>query len=272
MMQHTRGRCGRISTRYYGLCAMVAAMLVSHGCGTGQYEQRLADTLQKRQARAPFELSLNLNNTIGETPIRLGLPKTIVNVITPGMMLDGQEIDSSCLKIPFLDLPKGLIVYQAFVDTPEGKMPYYFYMAALDISKYDILRSAAGHGLQGETKEKLTTTPEGGRDRMDTTGQIYQAFKKAIPQFAGKWEDVQFPTADGDQIQWQKLRIETPQEFVFYSNGGDRPKKKLDGVLELYARVERDWLVLLGWRAWKGHQTNIEMDRLMPLVAGSVKL
>jgi hypothetical protein len=150
-------------------------------------------------------------------------------------------------------------------------MPYYLYVAAVDLNKHDRLRSEATRTPEPGDRPG-PRVPVEGQDRMDASGSIYQALKKATTKMPGRWEDVQFPTPEGGQVAWQKLRAVGPQEFVFYARGVDRPKKKLDGVLELYAHVEGDWLVLIGWRSWKEHEKNIGLDQVIPLMAGSVKM
>jgi flagellar hook protein FlgE len=142
------------------------------------------------------------------------------SALKEGSAVDGKVVDPRRVKVPFMDLPGLAITYEATIDDAEqGKMPYYLYLAAVDVKTADPLRSAAGRGsAPGKTGGKAASR---GSDRMDESGALYESLKRAFPKTtSNNWQDVQCPTPDGGEVTWQKIRATGDQVFYYVDSTG----------------------------------------------------
>jgi len=128
-----------------------------------------------------------------------------------------------------------------------------------------------GKKADAEGKGASRAKDAGQGPRMDATGTVYEAIKTALPEATGPWEDVLCTTPDGGEVIWQRVRATGEQEFYYVTSGGEGPFVKAPGLLELYARTEEDFLVIVAWRMPASIKESSRLDALAPAVPGTIK-
>jgi hypothetical protein len=202
--------------------SLLFLLLLLSGCGTGEYEQRLAT----RSTRA--QNALNFNELYAPQP----LPGTSVSVRVPVLFKesplvegvpgkDGKPIDPRRVKPTLFELPWLKYTYEGFVDNPAGgKLPFYCYVAAVN--------KAAGGVNNPEPDWKGQLSNKGG--------------------VAGDWTDFQGQSPEGRPVAWRKLHFTGPQEFCTIDKNGQEQYVQLPGVLDIYLHEEAGSYVLIAWR------------------------
>jgi hypothetical protein len=245
--------------RQAGLLA-AAALVVVAGCGTQEYERRLQATVREMELRWPFDENLQPLTKFDPTPICLRIPKVFSRTAInhPDPPEGDAAIVANRTKIPSVDLGGAMLTYEAFiVDQKKGSVPYYMYVAVSDLAK--------GYGL----RSIFNRDPKAVDGAMDNTGSIYKGVKESLAKTAENWEFVRCATPEGTQIAWQKLHAAGEQSFCYRDSGGKQSLIKLPGLLDIYARVEGDYLVMVAWRIPEMLQGQANFSDLEQLVAGS---
>jgi hypothetical protein len=232
-----------------GFCLLLAAggaFLGSLcGCGTGEYERRLADRADRAQKQARFN-QLKDPQVLEGTAVSVRLPRVFPAApIFEGGKAKGKA-DAKRTKPPTGTLPGLMFTYEAFItDAEGGQLPYYCYLGAVNLADAQGKEDPAAK-LRGELAGKA------GRDAV------------------ADWETVQCETPDGQQSQWKKLRYTAPQEFYYAPKSGRATLVTMPAVMEIYLCEEGGYLIAIAWRMPSSIEKNVELDKWATLVAGGV--
>ncbi|MEN6406293.1 MAG: hypothetical protein ABFC77_07470 [Thermoguttaceae bacterium] len=208
------------------------AMLI--GCGTGEYEKRLAgrDARLKAQAVARFA-DLGNEQNLASTNVSFRIPKKMT-ALSSG---DQRRMNAGALPIP--DAHQ---TYEGFVqDSTGGQLPYYCYVGVLPVPLQQI------------------------------TSQMQTVLTAAKLNGSLNWTDVQAESPDGEVSTWKKLRLQTNQDFYYKTKDGQSQYPNVPGMLEFYLRDAGKSVIFVIWRMPTSIEPNVELARLAPLVNGCVK-
>jgi hypothetical protein len=220
--------------RHGWLCGLlVCGLMVIVACAgcdlSGQYDKRMAESMQASGLRATFDRLLFADETPVNDAARAG---TGVFLRLPNLI----DAESKALAAndpraqpPFMKLPNLCFAYERPVDDGAGqKLPVYIYFAA--VPKADAAK---------KTEMKSD----------DLQKQIAQQLAAAFPGAA--WADVPLATPTGQQITLKRIRGEGKQDFVNVS-ATPAAVVKADGRFDLYLVDSPSHHVLIGWRSAKG--------------------
>lgn len=229
------------------LLAVLAALFTA-GCGTGAYEQLMAQRLADVQRLAPFtELSPAVN--LPGTRVKIRLPKRLTAAYKTDSPhpQDGPQIAPQRVQPPFLLMPGFQLCYEAFDrDQTQAKMPYYCYLYALPPN--------LGANLIAQVPILLK-----------------QQFPGQAPDPA--WQDTTVVSESGASLAWKRIRVEGNQLFdvtpLNQPQGGFVP---LPGIFELWLHEAPDYIVMVGWRIPSALEPNVQLLNLAPVTAATLTI
>ena len=206
-----------MSKRSVNLSLVAAAGLLLAGplgCGTGRYEERLEETVNRLGKQSVFRGMHPPVEVPGTPAVMIQLPQML-------QPLSSDE-DPRRLQVPSIELPDLKLTYEGLLAYEDGsKIGMYCYVAAP--------ASAASR----------SRTPA---DRLRS------AMQAAIPDWRGKWESVQCKTPTGLGVEWQYLEGTTKQQFYFVNTEGNQEYRETDAILKFYSRQEGDVMLIVAWR------------------------
>jgi len=213
---------------------LIVLLLALLGCGTDEYERRLAGRAARLQAQHAAKFNeLGDPQDVAGANIAVRLPKSMT-VLTEG------KDSSRRIKPGAIPLPGLKLTCEGFVqDSEGGQLPYYCYVGAVDAPL-----------------KELTTQIQGALAGM-VSGPL-------------QWTDLQAETPAGPKIAWRKMRIAFDQEFYYRTKDGQDQYPTVPGTLELYLQDAGPRTAIVAWRMPAGIEQNVGLDRLAPLVAGCV--
>lgn len=196
------------------LAAMaVLALGAAAGCGTGEYERRMQQSIQ-----SGFATGGGGGAGGGGGGGGVEVPGTSITLAVPGAYQPLAEgTDPSRLTPPF-DLPDRKATYEASIaDATQGKQHYYLYVATADAAADPLAALVAQLGQKGLS--------------------------------AGSIEDSSVPIPGGDG-NWKKVRATGQQEFFYLDASGQGQPTAMDGIVEAWGGVHKpsNSYVLLVWR------------------------
>jgi hypothetical protein len=221
-------------TFFYSLSALLLLLLV--GCGTAEYERRLAARVAKGQAADKYS-ELGDPQELAGAGISLRLPRAFTSPPLAEGAADARRVKPSVANIPGLKrTDEGFIQ-----DSAGGQQPYYCYVGVTNGPLQDVAAAVKNElgGKQGKTSD---------------------------------WSDFQGDAPDGAASPWRKLRFDGDQEFCYKNKNGQEEFQTMKGVLEVYLHEEGGQVVIVVWRMPAGIEGNVGLARLAPLVAGSVSV
>lgn len=196
------------------LAAMaVLALGAAAGCGTGEYERRMQQSIQ-----SGFATGGGGGAGGGGGGGGVEVPGTSITLAVPSAyQLLAEGTDPSRLTPPF-DLPDRKATYEASIaDATQGKQHYYLYVATADAAADPLAALVAQLGQKGLS--------------------------------AGSIEDSSVPIPGGDG-NWKKVRATGQQEFFYLDASGQGQPTAMDGIVEAWGGVHKpsNSYVLLVWR------------------------
>jgi len=227
-----------------GVLASCLVLLIVAGCGTGEYESRLANRA------AHVQNTLNFNELYAPQP----LPNTPISVRVPTLFTEspliegapdksGNPVDLRRVTPTLFALPWLKLTYEGFIDNPEGgKLPYYCYVAAVDKA------TLGGENLEAAWNAALAA--KGGT--LDP------------------WTDFQGKTPEGGTVDWKKLRFAGQQEFYTIGGNGQEQFVQLPGVLDVYLREQNGFYVLIAWRMPASIEPQVDSAKWASMMTGCV--
>ena len=227
------------------LCGVFFLSLI-FGCGTGEYERRLADRVHRNQQESKFN-NLYAPQELPKTPVSVRMPTMFKDSpLVEGAQVGGKPVDPRRVKPGLFELPWLKLTYEGFIDDPNtGKLPYYCYLGAVNMA--------------------------GGQVR-DPAGAILAELKNKQQFDIQEWAPFSGETPEGRGNQWKKLRFTAPQEFFTINKARQEQFQNLPGVLEVYLHDEAGYYVLIAWRMPGSIEQQVELAKWAPLVAGSVSI
>ena len=224
------------------VCVVIVLVAVfCLGCGTGEYRERVERGLTQSKLQAEFD-SLQPPKPIGDTPFTIRPPKLFKQSpdVTAETMVERTFA-------PFGALPEGdasTWSYEGFIeDGGGGKMPFYLATAVRDME-----------GFEGQ----------------EPFGMLRTSLEAVCGESLGQWETVTCRTPQGGTVEWKKIRGTAQQEFYYTDGKGKSMNLPMAGLIEVYARNESGFLVVLGWRMPTSIEQNVGLDDLGPKVAGTL--
>jgi hypothetical protein len=216
--------------------AIACVALAAAACGRGEYESRMEETLQSVYKGSEFN-ELGAPVAIPGTGFKVRLPKQMNVTLQPGSA-DARRVQPAGVNLPGLKL-----TYEGYVNDAEGgKWSYYCYLA---------------------------TT---GADRKEATLNLLRSsVSKTLGNVDG-YSEVSCSTSDGRTIAWQQLSGSGPQPFYYVTpDGQETYVDQVDGELKVYLREEGDQIIFIAWRVPASIKPHTQVDKLAPMVAGSLK-
>ena len=232
----------------------VPLLIVTFGCGTGEYDRQMRKTLE--ELRTPEELEKGqvfdmLYESPTEVPgigVSLRIPKLLdatAKSWRPGSLnAAGEPIDESRIQPPFVKLPGFQFCYERFVpDQSGGQQPVYCYVAvsdSKDASQEDLIAS-----VQKDLKAKFSNAP-------------------------ATWEETSLNTPDGGTLTCRRISVTGPQGFVVSPEG--RESKDSEGRMDLYLYSNETHHVLVGWRAPSGISEELSLFEVAEASVATVQV
>jgi hypothetical protein len=221
--------------------ALVVVVCLCQGCGTGEYERRLNERVKTLGAESSFA---HLDQTVDlpGAPLTLGVPGALTRL--------GESVDPGRLNPPYMEIPDRKFTYEGSVtDARGGKQHYYCYLAVSSVA-----------AVGSDSPLKL----------------IHQRARVQFPGMAAGTEDVHIKTPEGRAIVWQRFRMTVKQGFFYIDQGGQQKSVDMDGILEVWARLEQEagYHVVVVWRvpAAIAGKDYANLAERASLVAGSIRV
>lgn len=189
------------------------------GCGTGEYEKRLDQTVAKlreeTRKQTPAASWTRGEVALGDTGIVVHLP-TIVDQ-QPLQSTPEQEIDARRLTIASVAAIQPIAVHEGSVlDTAGGR---YFFQC-------------------------FVAHPE-----ADPSAEIQRQLQALAPGVPVAWTPVECQADDGPKSTWQKIKVTDVNQDVFYvSSSGAESFTPMPCTLAVYQRQIEGQFVVIAWR------------------------
>lgn len=223
----------RIGTKRMAATVAFGLALVA-GCGRGAYEAKLEQTVGGLQSGSDFRL-LGQPTPVPGSGLQVRFPRSMNESLTPGSG-DPKRVQPPGVNIPGLKLTR-----EGYVEDAEGgKLSYYCYIAVLDSG-----------GADTELKLLRGSVSRGG-------GQV------------GDWSPVECSTPDGRVVAWKRLTSSGPQQFFYITPSGEETFVEQEGWLEVFTRQQEGQQLIVAWRMPAAIKPHTQVDKLAPMVAGSV--
>ncbi len=206
-----------------------AVLLACAGCGTSDYNHMVSNRLGDLRVKAKF-LGFFGPAKLANAPYTIQVPMAFKKSYT-----EESKIAPERLQPPFLALPGFERCYEGLADGPQGKLPFYCYVAAVPA------RGSDGEKIAADLKAKLIAALEGKMEKPE----------------ALEWEARQVDSPKGTGIPWKRLRIEAKQPFTHKVNDA-YVTDEMPGLFELWLYEGPEHVVLVGWRTPK------EIDSIVP--------
>ena len=227
------------------LPAMVAISCLLAGCGTQEYQARMAKrVVELREAVSESQL-------YGYLPAGQGLAEDRVNLRIPQAFKEAyneqyrdprtqQAPDPQVLYPQGVPLPGYDRTYVARLrDTQGTEWTYYLYLAAL-LSDNDDIETVAD-----DLKRLLS---------------------------CGDWQDIPSLTPDRKSFKWKKVQFDGKFFFDTYDVQQKYNWLQADGTIELYLCGGNEHVVLIGWKASKAIKEATKIEKLAELVGKSLTI
>lgn len=221
---------------------LVAILLIVSGCGTGEYERRLADRTNRIRTESRFN-ELYAPQDLPGVPVAVRVPVKFTDppLVEGAPDKAGQPVDPRRLKPIPLDVPWLKLTYEGMVDNPQGgKLPYYCYVGAVDMAAGGVANPAAA--WSAELAGKGGTVAD--------------------------WTDFQGESPDGRTVPWRKLRFTGNQNFYTLDAGNQGQFVQLPGILDVYLHEENGFLLLMAWRMPSSVEQQVDPAKWAALMAG----
>ncbi len=224
-----------------GVAIAVLCLLMCSGCGSGDYEKKLAASVNTHAEQKKFGVLQAIPTEIAGAkdepsigisyqPPRAFLNNDVLQLDAADPRFAGQKISPDRVFPPFpsklrgdelkFTLPGFKLTYEGYVKTGDVDLPYYFYVAAVLV------------GNKGGTTTEL-------RNRVTAT----------FPTAEG-WKDVTVTSKQtGKPMIWKVLHLEEKQTFQHISGDPEKsiPEKHF-GIFELWVHETEKYRVIFGWR------------------------
>jgi hypothetical protein len=220
-------------------------MGVFWGCGRAEYQRRLDARLEKEKEKERAAARFNMlyqSQALEGVPVSVRIP----TVFTSAPMIEGRgQADPRRVKPGIVTLPSLKLTYEMTIKNEKGQLPYYCYVGAAKAAE----------------------------EQFDKDRETLRAELTAKPGAqVSDWEDFKGESPDGRQIDWKKLRCVTQQEFTYNDANGQARSDNMPGLLEIYLREEKGYLVVIAWRMPTSLETQVNLAQWAPLVAGCVSV
>ena len=221
--------------------AACCLLLLLCGCGTSEYERRL----ESRPTTSKFDELYGPQELPG-VPVSVRVPVLFkASPLVEGALVDGKPIDPRRVKPSLVALPGLKLTYEAFIEDSEGgKLPYYCYVGALNISNN-----------RGPKPENSIHNELAGRPAYESLTE---------------WADYQGETPEGRGNDWKKVRCASEQDFMYTDKNGKQDFRQMPGVIDIFLHEEAGMLVVIAWRMPKSIEPHVA--KWEPLVAGCVSV
>jgi len=236
--------------------ALAGGALLFGGCSSRDYEHSMQSGLDDLRHRTALAKLYGTPADLPGTHLSIRVPRAFNMSFQEGSVQDGKPIDERRVKIPGLTFPGLAVTYEARVeDSAGGRIPYYLHVFAIP---------------RDDTRKFLSASLVA--SRPDTTGDLYHQIEKAFADTHSSWVQIDCPTPNETQLAWQCLRVRGEQPFHYLRSDGRELYAKMPCLLEVYARSEGAYLVLLAWRVPTSVEDAAGIAELGRLVAGTLKV
>jgi hypothetical protein len=221
--------------------AMISTLSLLFGCGTGEYERRLAEGSADVQKNSKFAV-LGSPTTIPGTQMSLQFPSVMQSFDITG--------DPQRGKCPVLDLQGLKATYEGTVKDDKGNdMHFYMYVAASEV-KY----SPAQNWL-GELQQKFPKA-----EAFNSTG-VNQNYSVQSPE--------------GLSLSWEEIHFKCDQNFYYPTKENPQNFMTTSGILVCLCHIDNGICTSLFFRFPSNlesrHEADFDSDWIK-LVAGTLKV
>jgi hypothetical protein len=250
-MFQTPGSAGRRlrapSIVRYSILLVAGGLLMGAfwGCGRAEYQRRLDARLEKEREKERAAARFNMlyqPQALEGVSVSVRIP----TVFTSAPMIEGRgQADPRRVKPGIVTLPSLKLTYEMTIKDDKGQLPYYCYVGAVKADEKPLEDAC-------KTLQTVLTTKPGAE--------------------VSQWADFNGETPDGHESKWKKLRCVAQQEFTYADANGQTHSENLPGLLEIYLREEKGYLVVIAWRMPTSLETQVNLAQWAPLVAGCVSV
>lgn len=227
----------------------VASCAFALGCGSGEYQKRLNNTVKRLKEQSAFA-GMSDPITLPGTKLTFCVPKEFVNA--------ADKTDDPLHKK--LISPNPLRFEQA------DAAAFYMYLTEPKPEQSEDLPALTLHWGRRD--------PATG-SKQDPSSELMYALQDALPNKELKWEEVQFSTPEGGSLTWQKLSAAGNMEFITVkcADGTLTGAKRMSGDLYLYMykHPESGVFVWMVWRVPAIIAGDVGAESLAQRVGGSLK-
>ncbi len=222
----------------------VAFCVFALGCGSGEYQKRLNNSLKQRREQSAFA-AMSEPISLPGTKLTFRVPKEFVNAAD-------KAADPLHKKL----LSPGPL-------RPEQADAAAFYMYLTEA------KPEQGEDLPALTLHWGRRDPAAG-SKQDPSSELMYALQDAMPNMELKWQEEHFFTPQGGSVTWQKLSASGTMEFVMVkcADGTLTGTKRMKGDFYLYICKHPESEVFV-WMVWRVPDI-IAGDVAVPVYAAQV--
>lgn len=229
--------------------AAVGACLMTLGCGSGEYQKRLNNTINRLKEQSAFA-GMSDPIPLPGTKLTFCVPKEFVNVADKA---DDPLHKKLLSPGPLRPEQADAAAFFTYVTEPKPEQ---------------------GEDLPALTLHWGRRDPATG-SKQDPSSELMYALQDALPNKELKWEEVQLPTPEGGSLTWQKLSAAGNMEFVMVkcADGALTGAKRMSGDLNLYIykHPESGVFVWMVWRVPGIISGDVGAESLAQRVGGTLK-
>jgi hypothetical protein len=226
------------------IVALLPLVLFCAGCGTAEYEKRMASSTSGAASSSKFTSDL----AAAETTV----PGTTVTLRLPKPMQPADLGDPLHGKFTLFDVPGMKAAYEGFVeDTDHNKIHYYLYVAVIDQPANGYMPGRAWlTELQGKAAKS-----------DDNSAEVNKSYSASTPE--------------GSSTIYEEFHIKCVQNFFYPKPNNPNNAQNIDGNLVCLSRTENGKVVTLIFRYpsyLKGHPSASFDPEWIKLIAGTLKV
>lgn len=222
------------------------------GCGQAEYNRKLLAAVDNVENSSRFGVLDYQPHPWLDKPFRMRLPWAITRPMNPSLSkwlsirpTPGAIFQEGVMQEPtFFHVPGLLYTYQAVLPgSGSSQSAYSIHVGAEDV------------GLAADEA---------------TLDKVRDDLRAACPEDNNiAWKDVQIETIKGKTIPMRHLRAHGPGEMRYFGYSGESGLYKGPMVLDLYTLKDSEFRVFIAWYMPEHLQTQVKLDELAPLVAGT---
>jgi len=254
---------GRIAYRTLSLASLSALLVISTGCGSGAYEAKYKERVDKVTATS------NKVRTYAGKLAKLDSPTPFPHAsatirLPAGMRTPQAGWATSEPPFPFRSPFTRFEGMQNMED--ESQLPFYVYLS-IDVD------ADLAEGAEGDPE---TTSATGGLEQ--TQQMLLEQLRKKFPDVPtdATWETIDAPTpgqfglSDQATIPWHCLQLKAPQEILVLTPENKNERQALDAELEVCVHEFDGFRAIVVFQVPEGVDSAFQLEEMRPIILGTI--